>query len=107
MVILRLYFQLTGHKQPIVAVASHGDLLATAEQGTIKFWSHGAAEAAAGGPLLLRAVACSRQPFRAFFITPGGLHIVGVFADAVVLFDAASDLGERHVLLSIKREGDG
>lgn len=100
MATLRLHFQVTGHKQPIIAVASHGNLLATAEQGAVKLWSNSTYHAAAGGPTLLRAVACSRQPLRALFITLGGSHVVGVFAEVgVVLFDVATDLAERHVLL--------
>lgn len=99
MVFLRLHYQVTAHKQPIVAVASRGDLLATAEQGAIKLWTFGASEAVAGGPILLKTVACSRQPLRVLFITPGCSHVVGVFAEAgVVLFDVDSGLSESHVL---------
>lgn len=99
MVFLRLNYQVTAHKQPIVAVASRGDLLATAEQGVIKLWTFGASEAVAGGPILLKTVACSRQPLRVLFITPGCSHVVVVFAEAgVILFDVGTGLTERHVL---------
>lgn len=101
MVVLRLHFQLTGHKQPVLAVGSHGDLLATAENGAIRLWSFAESQAASGGPTLLAAVECSRQPIRALFITPGMLFVVGVFAeDGVVLFDIGTDLVERQVLLN-------
>lgn len=107
MVILRLHNQVTCHKQPIVAVATRGNLLATAEQGVIKLWTLRAAEAETAGPTLLRAIACSRQPFRALFITPGCSYVAGIFAEAgIVLFDVASGLVEKHVL-DTSTEGNG
>lgn len=107
MVVLRLHFQVTGHKQPILAVGAHGDLLATAEHGAIRLWSFGASRAAAGGPSLLGAFPCSRQPVRALFVVPGVggggrcSCVVGVFEqDGVVLFDVrGGGVVERHVLL--------
>lgn len=109
MVVLRLHFQVTGHKQPILAVGAHGDLLATAEHGAIRLWSFGASSAAAGGPSLLRAFPCSRQPVRALFVVPGigggggRRYVVGVFEeDGVVLFDVrGGGVVERHVLLHL------
>lgn len=106
MAILRLHFQVTGHKQPILAVGAHGDLLATAEQGSIRLWSFAAVHAAAGGPALLWGFPCSRQPVRLLFVVPGGggyRYVVGVFEeDGVVLFDVRSGgVVERHVLLHL------
>jgi len=107
MVILRLHFQVTGHKQPILAVGAHGDLLATAEHGAIRLWSFRASRAAAGGPTLLQGFPCSRQPVRALFVIPGvggsRRYVVGVFEDdGVVLFDVrGGGVVERHVLLHL------
>lgn len=109
MVVLRLHFQVTGHKQAILAVGAHGDLLATAEHGSIRLWSFGASRADAGGPSLLRTFPCSRQPLRALFVVPGvgggggSLCVVGVFEqDGVVLFDVrGGGVVERHVLLHL------
>lgn len=74
--------------------------MVTAENGVIRLWYFGSSHAASGGPALLKTVSCSRQPIRALFITPGGLHVVGVFEqDGVVLFGVKSGLTEQHVLL--------
>lgn len=108
MTILRLHFQVTGHKQPILAVGGHGDLLATAELGSIRLWSFGASHATSGGPALLQGFPCSRQPVRALFVVPGvgcgvgyPFYVVGVFEeDGVVLFNVRGrGVVDRHVLL--------
>lgn len=102
MVVLRLHFQVTGHKQPILAVGADGDLLATAELGAIRLWSFGPQHSASGGPALLCGVSCPWQSIRALFVAPGGLYVVGVFADdGVVLFDVGSGLVERHALIEL------
>lgn len=102
MVVLRLHFQVTGHKQPILALGSDGDLLATAELGAIRLWSFGPHHSASGGPALLCGIPCPWQSIRALFVTPGGSYVVGVFAeDGVVLFDVRSGLVERHALLQL------
>lgn len=100
MVILRLNFQVTGHKQPIIAVGYHENHVVTAELGTIKLWSISPEQVEGNGPTLLRAIACPRQPFRALFITPGGSHIVAVFAErGVVLFSVNAGSTGQYVLL--------
>lgn len=106
MATLRLNFQVTGHKQPILAVGAHGDLLATADHGSIRLWSFAPVHAAAGGPALLWSFPCSRQPVRSLFVVPGGggcRYVVGVFEeDGVVLFDVrGGGVVERHVLLHL------
>lgn len=99
MVVLRLHFQVTGHKLPILAAGAHGDFLVTAEQGSIRLWSFTSAHAAWGGPALLGLATCPRQSIRALFIPPGGSQVVGVFEeDGVLLFDVGGDIEERRVL---------
>lgn len=96
---LRLHFQVTGHKQPISAVSSCLDVLATAEQGSIRLWSFGNSHTASGGPHLLRTIACPRQAIRALIVLFGGIHVVGVFEDGVLLYDVGRGFAEeRHVL---------
>lgn len=112
MTILRLHFQVTGHKQPILAVGAHGDHLATAEHGAVRLWSFGASRAAAGGPSLVQGFPCSRQPVRALFMLPGrgvggdSCYVVGVFeVDGVVLFDVrGGGVVHRHVLLHLGKK---
>lgn len=100
MAVLRLHFQVTGHKHPILAIAACGNLLVTAENGALRIWSFGPSHARSGGPVLLRTIVCPLQSIRALFITPGGSHVVGVFGqDGVVMFDTGDGLVERNVLL--------
>lgn len=80
----------------------HGNHMVTAEQGLIKLWLIGADEAEGGGLTFLREIPCSREPIKALFLTPGGLHVVSVFEElGVVLFSTAGGRTERHALLRI------
>lgn len=105
MTILRVDYQLTGHKQLILAVGWSEDRIVTAEQGVLKIWSVRPGREG-GGPTLLHTIACSRQPLKALFMTPGGLFIVGVFEElGVVLFNTTSLRKEQHVLLRLGEGG--